>query len=746
MRPVIKLASLALVNALDDSGETVVPADIKEHARNLANELFCGLEQADLSLPDDAKWNELMGILSTMPSLFGADHPDANTFATSHEDALAQAVRDHDAPVSFAKEFELSMKLNGGHVFNSLMTMHNLGQGGHNLQSHYEPMTNVHPGITDLRGAHYHMAGLAVLAMFNGNDAQSFAFGFGDEAVMSGILGSAFEPGELVANLIGSQLMTEIANWDESNCQAITGSMSACEAGNSLPDRELFIKSSCGRSWLITTDSNGAVGLPSIPADCTTVWLEKVIDGNTYQTAPITISPEAASTDLGELVLPTIPTAIEGFVFDEEIPPQPVVGATAVLNGQQGVADAAGVFSIDEQWLGCEPFTVSASLGTNEGTSFETTPVIGTTNVGVISLGIGEVIVDNMSGDETGEDGTTIWFDVSLRSDPGDQTIVIDVSSLDATEGIVEPAQLSFAPGEWETPKTVMVIGRYDNLFDGAIDYQVELAVSSPADYSRPAHVDLVNLDASCPYQTWTIGNGATQAAVGTRNDVCTREESLSANRRTIDISVSDGFSGSVPNLNGAVVPITVSYARELHSNDLAYWGYGPHDGTMTSTTDYSQTAELPTPTGRIPITLASSQVTDTESMVQELANVDRRSTSETLNTISYRQIPDPDNEGETLCEISLAYSVVEDTIFVEDSPFPETPTVYKDRVEKTRILTYVSGVQTDEQETIVEERQFAEDLYFGILYVWMASANPCGTNSGPQEYTSNIALRNSWL
>lgn len=500
----VKLAGLGLVNAFDDSGTTVVPADIKRHAQSLANELLCGASQADFEVPSGAKWNELMAVLSTMPSLF-ADYPGANQFQTGFEDSLADSIRNQPGQVSFAKEFDLSMQLNNGKVFDSLMTMHNLGRAGYNLTSHYEAMTNIHPGITDLEGAHYHMAGVALLAMFNDSDAQSFAFSLGDEAIMSGLLKQSFEPGELVANLIGSQLMGEIANWDESSCVPATGLLSACQSGQGLAEEELVIKGDCGRSWHLTTDESGSVALPTVPLDCSSLWLEATIDGEVYSSDPISVPTDATSVDLGELVVPLIPTVVEGFVFDDQIPPQPVEGAIAFHDGAETIVDANGVFSFDERWISCDPFTVSASLGTTEGTSFETEALVGNSSVGTITLSVGEVLVSALSGTETGEDGTVVNMSVVLRSDPGDQTITVDVLSLDLTEGTVGPVQLTFGPGTWDVPQSVLVVGEPDEIFDGPVSYQVELSVSDPVDYTQPTFVNLVNLDGPLPIVSFDI-------------------------------------------------------------------------------------------------------------------------------------------------------------------------------------------------------------------------------------------------
>ncbi|HNN73594.1 MAG: DUF1554 domain-containing protein [Leptospirales bacterium] len=83
-----------------------------------------------------------------------------------------------------------------------------------------------------------------------------------------------------------------------------------------------------------------------------------------------------------------------------------------------------------------------------------------------------------LTGLTVAESGTTATFSVLLSSAPA-SNVIVDVTSLDTTEGTVSPASLTFTPANWSTAQTVTVTGVNDFLQDGSIAYNVALGINA---------------------------------------------------------------------------------------------------------------------------------------------------------------------------------------------------------------------------------------------------------------------------
>ncbi|MBW2734575.1 MAG: hypothetical protein JRH20_19480 [Deltaproteobacteria bacterium] len=385
----IEASALKLVNIIDREGPDVDFDDVDTIANDLAKQMLCAIKgEPDFSVPKDIAWNELMGQLSTMTSLFTPLEVNEGLpipyITNGQEASLTQAIQSHPSPVSFAAEFQMSMGLNNNNVFNSLLTMHNIGQDG-GIGPRLESMESIHPSITDTNGAHYHMAGLALLSMFSGSDMPSLIGGLLDEAVMSGLVKGAFEPGEMLTNLAGSKLADLLEDFDLESCKALTARLAACDSSQGLGGQPITIKSNCGRSWTRTTDADGSASLEAAPAACTSFWFEATINGTLYSSTAVTIDPEIGG-NLGELTVQEIKTLVQGLVFNDDIPPAASEGATVDHLGATATVATDGTFKLPERWISCDPVVVTASLGDDSGESTPTNPVVGVTNVGIITL------------------------------------------------------------------------------------------------------------------------------------------------------------------------------------------------------------------------------------------------------------------------------------------------------------------------------------------------------------------------
>jgi hypothetical protein len=125
---------------------------------------------------------------------------------------------------------------------------------------------------------------------------------------------------------------------------------------------------------------------------------------------------------------------------------------------------------------------------------------IGCTNTsGNTNIRFGEpgYIITDISGVPT-EAGGTATFTVALRAQPT-ASVVVPVSTGDATEGTVSAATLTFTASDWATPQTVTVTGVEDILDDGGISYSIVLGAptSSDAEYAalNPPDVSVITSD-----------------------------------------------------------------------------------------------------------------------------------------------------------------------------------------------------------------------------------------------------------
>jgi hypothetical protein len=118
--------------------------------------------------------------------------------------------------------------------------------------------------------------------------------------------------------------------------------------------------------------------------------------------------------------------------------------------------------SADAAWAGLNPADVPVSNEDDDTAGIEVSPA---------------------SGLATTEAGGTATFTVVLAARPT-QNVTIDLESSDASEGLPEPAALTFTTHDWDTPQTVTVTGQDDAFRDGDVAYTI---VAHPAQSGDPA-------------------------------------------------------------------------------------------------------------------------------------------------------------------------------------------------------------------------------------------------------------------
>ena len=177
---------------------------------------------------------------------------------------------------------------------------------------------------------------------------------------------------------------------------------------------------------------------------------------------------------------------------------------------------------------------------------------VGTTNAGNTGTGaevweIGGFTVSAISGD-TGEDGTTATFTVSLTSPPTSD-VTIPVSSSDTNEGTVDQSELTFTSANWNVNQTVTVTGMNDDVADDNQGYTILLGVTTSADSNYndrdPADVAVINIDDETAGFTVSAISGDT-GEDGTTATFTVRLTSEPTDDVTIDVSSSETTEGTV--------------------------------------------------------------------------------------------------------------------------------------------------------------------------------------------------------
>ena len=142
--------------------------------------------------------------------------------------------------------------------------------------------------------------------------------------------------------------------------------------------------------------------------------------------------------------------------------------------------EEGGEFEADEQ------FTVSLATSSGVNNASTATEIEGATATGTIladdsAPAQAGITVTPTSGLTTRENGGTASFAVVLDSKPTDN-VVIDLTSMDTTEGSLSTSQLTFTADNWNQAQSVVVSGVDDNVRDGNVAYQVQVEAASSND------------------------------------------------------------------------------------------------------------------------------------------------------------------------------------------------------------------------------------------------------------------------
>jgi hypothetical protein len=98
----------------------------------------------------------------------------------------------------------------------------------------------------------------------------------------------------------------------------------------------------------------------------------------------------------------------------------------------------------------------------------------------------------------TTEAGGTATFALVLDSLPS-ADVVVQLSSTDSTEGVVDPIAATFTTSNWQAPQTIIVTGTDDSAVDGSVSLDIQATVGSFVN----AVVSVTNTDGKAPHWSY---------------------------------------------------------------------------------------------------------------------------------------------------------------------------------------------------------------------------------------------------
>ena len=215
----------------------------------------------------------------------------------------------------------------------------------------------------------------------------------------------------------------------------------------------------------------------------------------------VTVTQSGGSTDV-----------VEGGASDSftvVLTSEPVSDVTITLTGNQVTTTPTQLTFTAGNWNTAQTVTVTAAddsvvEGTHNGSvSFTVTGGYDGVTVPAVYVIITDndsagISVSPDSGLTTTEAGGTAQFSIVLGSQPS-ADVTIGLTSSDTSEGTVNPDQLVFTRGNWDTPQIVTVTGVDDSTQDGPVAYSIitAAAVSTDTAYSgmNAADVLVTNTD-----------------------------------------------------------------------------------------------------------------------------------------------------------------------------------------------------------------------------------------------------------
>ncbi|TGM56293.1 hypothetical protein EHQ91_15550 [Leptospira biflexa] len=167
------------------------------------------------------------------------------------------------------------------------------------------------------------------------------------------------------------------------------------------------------------------------------------------------------------------------------------------------VPQSVTVTGVDDFSVDNSNFQISADATVSMDPAYlgKVVPIITGTNV---DNDIAGFTVVNLSGLTTTEAGGAISFGVVLNTLPTHSVTIPSIVATPTTESSISPTTLTFAPGEWFTPKIVTVTGVDEFIVDGSQTVTIvsSAATSTDSDYNGlagPVFPSVTNTDNDVP-------------------------------------------------------------------------------------------------------------------------------------------------------------------------------------------------------------------------------------------------------
>ncbi|MCB1191599.1 MAG: hypothetical protein H7A23_06965 [Leptospiraceae bacterium] len=200
------------------------------------------------------------------------------------------------------------------------------------------------------------------------------------------------------------------------------------------------------------------------------------------ETASISASPtlglstnESGTTATFNVVLSTQPGAdvvISGFSSDTPSECS-VSGSLTFTSSNWDTPQAVTVTGVDDMFIdGSKNCIITSSASTSEDQVYvnKTIPPVTVVNVDNDTAGFTFIPITTAI---TTEGGGQAQFSIVMNTNPYGNISISGITTSDATEGTISPANITFTPSDWNTPQVLTLTGVDDSMADGDVNYTV---------------------------------------------------------------------------------------------------------------------------------------------------------------------------------------------------------------------------------------------------------------------------------
>ncbi|MEM7415427.1 MAG: hypothetical protein AAF389_08020 [Gemmatimonadota bacterium] len=383
---------------------------------------------------------------------------------------------------------------------------------------------------------------------------------------------SSADVGEVTVSTTSLTFTT--ANWDTPQTVTLTGVDELIDDGDQLTDVTISVNDAASDDDFDTLADEVT---PVTTVDDDTAGFTIVQSGGGTQVA------ESGTTDDFTVVLDSEPlsdvvlTMLASDPSEASIAPTSLTFTPVTWNVPQTVT-VTGVDDIidDENQFSVIAVAVSAALSDDTYDPLPDQTVQVTTTDDDSPAGF---TVTEISGTSVSESGTTDDLTVVLDTEPASD-VVLNVTSGDVGEVVVDQSTLTFTPTDWATPQTIVVTGVDDDVLDGpqpsAITFSVDAAASDDNFDPLPDTViTAITADDDVAGFTVTESDGTTVVSEGGTTDdlFVVLDAEPSSN---VQISAASGDLGEA-----TVAPPTLTFSPASWNTPQTFTVTGVDDATI---------------------------------------------------------------------------------------------------------------------------------------------------------------------